>query len=86
MVDLALAQRAVWIEDVSLAIFGDEPKKDRIRELTKGVMADREQGLDERQELAALRGLAQDLGPEQAAALKKQVDFVEYCRKRGISW
>jgi len=86
MVDLALAQRAVWIEDVSLAIYGDEPKKDRIRELTRGILEDVPQGLDERQELAALRGLAQDLSPDQAAALKKQVDFVEYCRKRGISW
>lgn len=87
MLDLALAQRAVWIEDVAMAVWGGEEKEKRMTTLLAGVRGtDEPQGLTEEQELASLRALSKDLAPKQARDLQKQVDFIEFCRKRGITW
>lgn len=82
LVDLALAQRAVWMNDVSMAVFGGKQAAQRVKDLTAAMVPEPEKLSD----LEALKKLAKAVAPKRAEEMEKHLDFVAYCRKRGITW
>ncbi len=83
LADMALAQRAQWMVDVTAAVWGGDGLKTRLRALVK---ADEPEDMSESEQLKHLGHLAKAIPPQQGQALQKQLDFIEYCRKRGITW
>lgn len=82
LVDMALAQRAVWMNDVSMAVFGGKQANQRIKDLTAAMVPESEKLSD----LDTLKNLAKAVAPKRAKEIEKHLDFVAYCRKRGITW
>lgn len=77
LVEMAQAQRAVWMADVNLAVYGGEGLKRRTQELTAAFRRDDAEEVD-------LKRLADSVPGKAGEEMRKRLAYVEFCRAHGL--
>lgn len=77
LVEMAQAQRAVWMADVNLAVYGGEGLQRRTRELTEAFRRDDQEAVD-------LKRLADSVPGKAGEEMRKRLAYVEFCKAHGL--
>lgn len=78
LIEMAQAQRAVWMADVNLAIYGGDGLRKRTKDLTVGFR------VADEQEVIDLKRLADSTPGKAGEEMRKRLAYVEFCKSHGL--